>query len=352
MRNRPLLILLPVFRLPAFLFPVLFLGLLSFTVEAGTLVLGNGDRISGDLIGIYDEQVHWQSDLMGEVVVGQVDVLSIDSESDFRIVLDANRELTNCQLKSADAQQQFLNCEQGMVELNSWRLVQRVSARPLSEPDSWRHKGNIVVAGSDSDGNNEESTLQLDARVELRKGPVRHIATAHYDRTSSADIKTADDRKVAYQFDYFISPKWFFNSNVSWEENQFQSLESRALLGAGLGYQFFDTELIRLSVEVGPALLREKYIDDSDREAAAIRESTDLVIKLNSRGLEFFHRNTVLQSFDASDDWRIETETGFGMPIIGALKAQTMFEYDYSNRPADDAGPLDRSWSFGLNYSW
>lgn len=342
MRNRPL--------------PIILFCLLSssvpLSIQAGTLVLGNGDRISGELIGIYDEQVHWQSDLMGEVVVGQVDVLSIDSESAFRIVLDANRELTDCQLKSADAQQQFLNCEQGMVELNSWRLVQRVTARPLSEPDSWRHKGNVAVAGRDSGGNSEELTLQVDARVELRKGPVRHIASAHYDRTSSRDIKTADDRKFTYQYDYFISPKWFFNSNVSWEENQFQSLESRALLGAGLGYQFFDTELIRLSVEVGPALLREKYSGEPDREAAAIRESTDLVVRLNSRGLEFFHRNTLLQSFDASDDWRIETETGFGMPIIGALKAQTMFEFDYNNRPADDAGPLDRSWSFGLNYSW
>lgn len=338
---------------PSPIFCVWLLSTLAIScTQAGTLLLGNGDRISGELIGIYDEQVHWQSDLMGEVVVGQVDVKSIESDDEFRVVLDANRELSGCQLKSSDGHQQFLNCEQGMVELNSWKLVQRVTARPLSEPDAWRNRGEVAVSGRDRGGNNEDRSLRVDARAETRKGPVRHIATAHYDRTTTNDIKTADDRKFTYQFDYFISPKWFFNSNVSWEENQFQQLESRTLLGAGLGYQFFDTELIRLSTEVGPALLRERYNNDTDREAAALRENTELVIRLNSRGLEFFHRHTLLQSFDSAGDWRLESETGFAMPIIGALRAQTMLEYDYNNRPADGAGPLDRAWSFGLNYAW
>jgi putative salt-induced outer membrane protein YdiY len=341
MRNRPL---------PIILLTLLASSIVS-SVQAGVLVLGNGDRISGELIGIYDEQVHWQSDLMGEIVVGQVDVQRLESGDEFRIVLDANRELTGCQMK-ADGAKQLLNCEQGMVELNSWKLVQRVTARPLSEPDAWRNKGNIIIAGRDRSGNNEDRTLRIDSRAELRKGPYRHTAMLHYDRTSTADIKTADDRKFSYQYDYFFSPKWFFNSNVSWEENQFQSLESRQLIGAGLGYQFFDTELIRLSVEIGPALLRENYTNDPDRDAAAIRENTDLVVRLNSRGLEFFHRNTILQSFDSSGDWRLETETGFGMPIFGRLKGQMMWEYDYNRRPADEAGPLDRSWSFGLDYSW
>jgi putative salt-induced outer membrane protein YdiY len=330
--------------------PIIFL-LLASAAQAGTLLLGNGDRISGNLIGIYDQQVHWQSDLMGEIVVGQVDVLSIESEDEFRVVLDANREMTKCQMQPSD-NGQLLNCEQGMIQLNSWRLVQRVTARPLLAKDEWRNSGFVAIAGRDRGGNSTDRTLQLDGNIELRKGPIRHIATAHYDRTSTLDVKTADDRKFTYQFDYFISDKWFFNSNLTWQENKFQELESRSLLGAGLGYQFFDTELIRLSVELGPAFLRERYINDANREAAAIRESTDLRVTLNSRGLEFFHRNTLLSSFDAGDDWRIESATGFSLPIIGRLKAQTEFDFDYDHRPALGAGPFDRIWSFGLNYSW
>lgn len=336
---RLLLLLLAVSTLPA------------MSVQAGILSLGNGDRISGGLIGIYEGQVHWQSDLMGEVVVGQVDVLSIESDDHFRVVLDARREMTQCQLQ-ASGDRQLLNCQQGMVELNSWRLVQSVTARPLLPRDEWRKTGFVTVAARDRGGNSQDRTLQLDSHAELRKGPVRHIATVHYDRTSTADVKSADNRKVTYQFDYFFSDKWFFNSNATLEQDQFQALERRTLLGAGLGYQFFDTEFIRLSMELGPAFLREIYSTEPQRSASAIRASTDLRMALNGRGLEFFHRNTLLDSLDGSGDWRIETESGFSLPIIGKLRAQATLDFDYNRRPAEDVGPLDRTWSFGLNYAW
>jgi putative salt-induced outer membrane protein YdiY len=323
----------------------------ALPVAAGVLVLGNGDRISGELIGIYDQQVRWQSDLMGEVVVGQVDVRSIDASDHFRVRLDANRELSKCLLQSGNGEQ-WLNCEQGMVALNSWRLVERITARPLNAPDAWRNTGGVTLTGRDRGGNADERNLQVGARIEMRRGAYRHIGGAHYDRTSTDEVKTADSRKLTYQFDYFYSDKWFFNSNWLWEQNEFQSLQQRVLIGAGVGYQFYDTELIKLSFELGPALLLEDLDNDEDRESATLRGSTDLRIRLNRYGLEFFHRNQLLQSLEDGADWRIETDTGFEMPIIGRLKGQTLWEFDYNNRPAQDAGSFDRIWSFGLNYSW
>jgi putative salt-induced outer membrane protein YdiY len=323
----------------------------AMPAAAGVLVLGNGDRVSGELIGIYDQQVRWQSDLMGEIVVGQVDVRSIESRDEFRVRLDANRELSRCQLLANEGEQ-LLSCEQGMVALNSWRMVERVTARPLNAPDAWRNTGGVTLAGRDRGGNSNDRNLQLDARIELRRGAYRHIGSAHYDRTSTNVAKTADGRKLTYQFDYFYSDKWFFNSNWLWEKNEFQSLQQRVLIGAGVGYQFYDTELIKLSFEFGPALLLEDLDNDEDREAAALRGSTDLRIRLNRFGLEFFHRNQLLQSLDDGADWRVETDTGFEMPIIGRLKGQTLWEFDYNNEPAQDAGSFDRIWSFGLNYSW
>jgi len=325
--------------------------LLPLSAGAGTLLLGNGDRITGELIGIYDQQVHWQSDLMGEVVVGQVDVRSIDARDPFRIRLDANRELSQCILQSSDGEQ-WLNCEQGMVALTSWRLVERVTARPLDAPDMWRKTGEIAMTGTDRGGNAQGRDLRVDGRAEMRKGVVRHIGTLRYDRANSGETKTADARKVTYQFDYFVSDKLFFNTNLAWEQDLFQELQSRTLLGAGAGYQLYDSELIKLAFELGPALLRENYRDEPDRESAALRGTTDLRITLNRFGLELFHRNELLQSFDKGEDWRIDTETGFAMPVIGRLKASTMLEYDYNNRPADNAVPKNRVWTFGLHYSW
>lgn len=324
----------------------------SAAASAGVLLLANGDRLSGELIVIADGQVRWQSDMGGEFTVPQINVAGIEARDLFEVELDAQRQLSECQLQLRGDGQQLLNCKEGEAQISSWKLVSKVSARPLIAREVWRNTGYISASARDSVGNTDEQDLELDFKIAARRGSIRHTAIAAYDLQRQSDVKTQDDRKAEYQYDYFVSDKWYWNSVLSWERNVFQDLSSRTLIGSGLGYQFFDTELIRLSVQAALGYATEIYADDSDRRALVFRESTDFTYRLNALGLQFFHRNTYLQLFDRSNDWRIRTETGFRLPVIGRLTAQAKLKFDYMNIPADDADALDRTWLFGLNYDW
>lgn len=324
----------------------------SITANAGVLVLVNGDRLSGELIVIADGQVRWQSDMGGEFMVPQINVAGIEARDLFEVELDAKRQLSECQLQLRGDGQQLLNCKEGEAQISSWKPVSKVSARPLIAREVWRNNGYVSAAARDSAGNTEEQDFELDFKIAARRGSIRHTGIAAYDLQRQSNVKTQDDRKAEYQFDYFVSDKWYSNSVVSWERNVFQDLSSRTLVGTGLGYQFYDTELIRLSVQAALGYATEIYADDSDRRALVFRESTDFTYRLNALGLQFFHRNTYLQLFDRNSDWRIKTETGFRLPVIGRLTAQAKLKFDYMNIPADDANALDRTWLFGLNYDW
>ncbi len=201
-------------------------------------------------------------------------------------------------------------------------------------------------------GNVHEQDWELDLKASVRRGSVRHTGIASYDTQQLDGVKTQDDRKAEYQYDYFISNKWYVNSVASWERNVFQDLSSRTLASGGLGYQFFDTELIRLSVQAGVGYATEIYASDVDRRAMVFRESTDFTYRINALGWQFFHRNTYLQLFDRNSDWRLKTETGLKLPVIGNLTAQAKLKFDYTNIPADDAHAFDRTWLFGVNYDW
>lgn len=333
-------------------FVVLLCLLRATTVSAGVLLLNNGDRISGELIVIVDGQVHWQADMAGEIVVQQVNVVSIEARDLFEVDLDAHRQLSECQLQLRGDREQLLNCKEGEAAISSWKLVNKVSARPLIKREVWRNTGYVSASARDSVGNTEEQDLELDFKMSSRRGSVRHTGLATYDEQRQSSVKTRDDRKLEYQYDYFVSDKWYSNSLVSWERNIFQNLENRLLLGSGIGYQFFDTELIRLSVQGGLGYATEVYADDKDRRALMFRESTDFSYRLNALGLQFFHRNTFLQLFDRQGDWRVQTETGFKLPVIGRLTAQAKLKFDYANIPADDTEALDRTWLFGVSYDW
>ncbi|MFT3929789.1 MAG: DUF481 domain-containing protein [Spongiibacteraceae bacterium] len=334
-------------------FLVGFFSLLqAITANAGVLVLVNGDRLSGELIVIADGQVRWQSEMGGEFTVPQINVAGIEARDLFEVELDAQRQLSECQLQLRGDGQQLLNCKEGEAQISSWKPITKVSARPLIAREVWRNTGFISAAARDSAGNNDEQDLELDFKVVARRGSIRHTGLAAYDWQRQSDIKTQDDRKAEYQYDYFISSKWYWDSVLSQERNVFQNLSSRTLVGTGLGYQFYDTDLIRLSVQAALGYATESYEDDRDRRAVMFRESTDFTYRLNAFGLQFFHRNTYLQLFDRNNDWRVRTETGFRLPVLGRLTAQAKLKFDYMNLPADDADALDRTWLFGLNYDW
>ena len=327
---------------------------LSFSVasSAGVLWLRNGDHISGELIIIADGQVRWQSDMAGEIDVPQIYVVGIEARDLFEVDLDGHRTLSQCQLQVRADHRQLLNCKEGEARVSSWKLVNKVSALPLIKHDTWHNTGYVTASARDSGGNSEEQDLQLELTNKARRGSIRHTVDAAYGLQRLSGVKSQDNRKVEYQFDYFLNQKWYSNSLASWSRNVFQDLESRTLVSSGAGYQFFDTELIRLSVEGGLGYVSEIYANDADRKAPVLRESTDFAYRLNALGLEFFHRNTFLQLLNGAGDWRLQTETGFKLPVIGRLTAQTKLIFDYQNVPADDAGPLDRTWLFGVNYDW
>lgn len=335
-----------------FFLACIFCLLYSVTSVAGVLLLKNGDRISGELIVIANGEVHWQSDMAGEIAVPQLYVVGIESRDLFEVDLDGHRLLSECQLQVRSDKQQLLNCKEGVAQVSSWKLVNKVSARPLIKHDTWRHDGYVTVSAKDSAGNTTEQDLQLDLKSVSRHASNRHTVTASYGLQRQSGIKSQDDRKAEYQYDHFISDKWYVNSIASWSRNVFQDLESRTMVGGGLGYQFFDTELIRLSVEGGLGYSTEIYATDPDRRAAVFRESTDFIYRINALGLQFFHRNSFFQLFDRAGDWRLQSETGFRLPLIGRLTAQTKLKFDYANVPAADAGSLDRTWLFGVNYDW
>jgi putative salt-induced outer membrane protein YdiY len=324
----------------------------SSICTAGVLLLNNGDHISGELIIINDGELHWQSELMGEITAPQSTVVGIDARDLFEVELDERRQLTGCQLQLRRDQQQLLNCKQGIVEISSWKTVAKVSARPLIKRDIWKSTGDVAVALRDSAGNTEQQHVALDLKTELRRADKRHTLTATYQTQNDRNVKTEDNRQLNYQYDLFVSDKWFLRGTVGWERDYFKALKRRSLLGGGVGYQFFDTELMRLAVEGGLAYVTEQYLSDSDRSAMALRLGTDLSVRISSFGLQFFHRNTVLQLFDQTDDWRLQSETGFRLPIFGRLSAQAKLKLDYANIPADEAKSLDRTWIFGVNYGW
>ena len=321
----------------------------SVSLAADTLWLHNGDRISGELVSVSGTKVKWRSPLLGELTVNQLKVSAIESSEPREVVI--NQHHYQACTFSAPEQRPQMQCADGVVEVD-WREIGSALKPAADKEKSWDVSGSVAIAMRNSGGNTKEEQWAVDSRVEAIYGVTRQILTLEYDVESEDEVKTKDERKLNYQYDLFLTDKWYINSSLGWEENRFKDLDQRVIVGFGGGYQFLNTPISKLSAEAGINWIEESFIKDRDRERSVFRWKLNYSRLLSDSGLEFFHRHVYLLSLDDSEDWEVDSETGLKWPLMGNLRSEIKLEYDYDNRPSDDADELDRVWSVGVIYDW
>lgn len=248
--------------------------------------------------------------------------------------------------------QQWVMCKEKGFILGGWNQVSRFFEFKLPEPDTMKASGKAMLVLEDESGNTDERTIDIDVYAEFRYQKSRHIMTVENTIESTSGTDTKDERKLSYQYDRFFTERWFWAGNGSWEENKFKDLSSRWIAGGGVGYQFFETDLLKISAQSGLSYVDEEFNDAEQRDYPALRSAANVNWLLSENGLRFIHASLLYQGLNRSNNWVIETETGFSMPLIGHFKVNFLFEYDYDNYPSSTAEKEDRIWKVGFSYEW
>lgn len=323
----------------------------SSPLRADRLHFTDGESIPGTLVGIGDGKVNWKSEILGDLVVEQHHVDLIESGDHFDLET-SGKELTNCWMY-VQREKQHLHCDQGVEALLSWTLVV-AAGEALSEPPPYlTQKGNIKIAAEDSTGNNQISKYNIDGRSEWRYYESRHTIALQYHEESAESQTTRNMWRTSYQYDQFFTKQWFATANAFYEEDAFKDIDQRTSLGAGMGYQFLETSYLNLLGKGTINYVDEQLSNGVERTRPAFLWNMDFVWRFNDKGMEFFHRHVMMQSFETGDDFEINTLTGFKYPINGHLSSVIQLEYDYDNLPADgNVEKKDQKWSVGVDYNW
>ncbi|MFV0278528.1 MAG: DUF481 domain-containing protein, partial [Parahaliea sp.] len=181
----------------------------------------------------------------------------------------------------------------------------------------------------------------------------RHTVAVRYQQENLEDSLDRHMWRGAYQYDQFFTQRWFAAGNASYERDEFKGIDRRSLTGLGMGYQFLETRYIDLLGKGTLNYVDERFRSGRHRATPAFLWNLDFAWRFNDRGMEFFHRQALLQAFEDSDDFEISTLTGLKYPINGHFSTTVQLEYDNDNLPGEDAvHKKDQTWSVGLNYHW
>jgi putative salt-induced outer membrane protein YdiY len=120
-----------------------------------------------------------------------------------------------------------------------------------------------------------------------------------------------------------------------------------------MGYQFLETTYLNLLGKGTVNYVDEQFGTGIKRTRPAFLWNLDFAWKFNDKGIEFFHRHAVLQSFKSEGDYEINSLTGLKYPINGHFSSVVQLQLDYDNSPAaENIAKEDRQWSIGVDYNW
>lgn len=334
-------------------FPLPFVALLVLAVgmkgvRADEVQLKNGDRISGTIITMQDKVLTIRTSYAGELSIKWEAVASISTDASVEVGL---RDDTFTHGLVRPAEEERLSIEAEKVDEPLMFHVDDVET--INPPPDYRWKARVDVGVDVEKGNTDKEEYELGVSFLARTEDGRYTLWGEVDREYKSGERTEDDGRGLLKYDHFFTNDWYSWLGSYVETDEFKDLNMRLLVGAGPGYQFFETPLTNLSVEVGPAGVKEDYDVDEDQNYAGFTWGIDYDRYFLDERVQFFHWQRGIWSLSDTEDIMIYTRTGFRFPLVKGLSAAFQYNWELDNAVPPGEDEIDQrilvklSWQLG-----
>jgi putative salt-induced outer membrane protein YdiY len=310
---------------------VLFLTVLpAGSASADEVHLKNGDRISGTFVKMEGNKVIFKTDYAGELKIDWEKIEYLDADKPMNVML---KDGTIIQVEDIYIETGFMKVdkEDRDVEIAN---IQYINTKPRPPV---RITTRVNVGIETERGNTDTDKFNLDGNFVARRDMDRFTVDAELTIEKSNGIDTSRNWKVFGDYSYFLSEKWFLYVRPLFENDEFADLNLRSTYGAGVGYQFFETEELNLLFSAGPGYVIEDFIVAEDDEFSVLQWGAAYDQYFFDRFFQLFHSQNGYISLEDGDNWLINTRQGVRFPLYKGLIASLQFNYDYHNVPSPDA---------------
>jgi putative salt-induced outer membrane protein YdiY len=314
---------------------------------ADEVVLEDGTRILGKVVGLGDGTLTIEGGSAGKVTIPFASVRTVVTEGEHTVVLADGRSVRG-RLEMTPGGAPQLSSAAGAEAITFGQIT--AIDPPEKPPVAWN--GNITVSAKATDGNTNTDSVASSAEAIRRTEDDRLTFFGAWNYSEEEGDVSQRNANGRGKYDYFLSERLFAYGNGSVEGDEFQDLSQRATVGAGAGYQFLDDETTQYYEEVGVSYVDEDFHGGIVEEYASSRFSGKFDWELVAKRVAFFHFHEVFWSLEDQDDVLVDTRTGFRFTLIANFFASVQVNYKWDNTPAAGKERDDTEYLLGLGYSF
>jgi putative salt-induced outer membrane protein YdiY len=336
-------------------FKLLFASVLVFllhcnSLQAATVVLENGDRLSGKVIELADGILTLKSPLFGEVELPWRKVVELKAEEVITVHLKDGGILSGqVRLRPQDV----LEVDQG--DHGGTRALRKADVALFNPPVvdySVKYGVRANLGGVFNRGNSEEDALNFDTEWVARMPDKRYTVGLEVNEADSAGLAITSNRYLLTQYDAFLSEKDYLFLSAKGEQDKLADLTLRTTLGAGYGYQFIETERVKLSMQYGLAYIKERFQQTPDESYPSLSLGLNYERKFWNKRLVFFNNNDLSVSLEDAADSLLKTKVGLRVPIVENVNVATQLNVNYDNMTPPGVKKADSSLIFSVGYGF
>lgn len=212
------------------------------------LQLGSGEWLKGEVKAMYKEEMEFDSDELGIVMIDTEDIAQLISGS-YMSVNMGKRQTYNGRILIKGDQLTIIRGE----HQKSVRFVDVVSMSNGSdkEVDKWTAK---IGLGANLRGGNTEQ-IEYNTNVEINRTAA--LTRFHLDYLGNLNktngIETSNNHRANSYLDFFFSNRWFYRVlKAEYFRDPFQNVEHRLTTTTEIGYTFIDTNRVNWDITLGP----------------------------------------------------------------------------------------------------
>jgi putative salt-induced outer membrane protein YdiY len=305
------------------------------------LILKNGDRITGTIHKVWDNEVYIEPPYADEIKVDLGRIKAIDARRDFEFEFYTGEKFTG--RLGLDAQGNQVLVRDGKE--TPFDLARLEELEEPEEPFDWALR--LDANGDRSTGNTDTANFRLQAYGMVRFGDHRHEARYGRDYQSRDQSTQKDETTASYDYNWFFGERWFYTMSIGYERDPTADIDYRVPASAGLGYQFFDDAYRFFKISIGPSYVEES-IAGEDSATGAWQWKLDFRHKFYKRKHEFFHREEYLAYAGGTENRVLKTATGVRLEIIDDFYVNLEYDYDHETVPAPGKVKTDERFLIGV----
>lgn len=344
-------------RLHACLFVALGLCLLTGTGRADSVTFTDGSVLVGTIEQAANGKIVITTDIAGKLEIDWAKVASVATTGKFNVELNSKDTLLGPLQQSADGKQTTVKSQVGDVLVTSDKVtaiwpegtdspaLTEAKKKAQEEIDALKPKWTATIEGGIIATEGNSDTLNGNARFELLRKTsldlLKFYATASYGEQN--DIRNRSEYIAGARYESSFPHRWknwggpyFWFARTEAEYDEFENLDFRGTIAAGLGHYWLQKKHHEFTTRVGAGYRHQSFADNTTTDDPILDAGFDYRYDV-AKWASFTHATTYSPSLENFSEYRLVLDTALTFPIantdVWKFKMGVKNEYNSDPRP-------------------